>query len=51
MTLNSIQSLALATNVQGVIVPYSGYWIPEEQPDFLLDQLSNLFGNKNNKSE
>jgi hypothetical protein len=29
--LNSIQ--ALATNVHGVIVPLSGHWIPEEQPD------------------
>src|SRR5919112_240436 len=45
MTLNSIQSLALATNVQSVIVPYSGHWTPEERPDFLLDQLSKFFGN------
>jgi pimeloyl-ACP methyl ester carboxylesterase len=51
MTLNSIQSLALATNVQGVIAPYSGHWIPEERPDFLLDQLSKLFRNKNKESE
>jgi pimeloyl-ACP methyl ester carboxylesterase len=36
MTLNSIQSLALATNMQGV-VPYSGHWIPEERPDFLTN--------------
>ena len=51
MTLNSIQSLALATNVQSVIVPYSGHWIPEERPDFLLDQLSKFFGNSNNDSK
>ena len=51
MTLNSIQALGLATNVQGIIVPYSGHWIPEEQPDFLLDQLSKFFGNSNNDSE
>jgi pimeloyl-ACP methyl ester carboxylesterase len=51
MTLNSIQSLALAANVQGVIVPYSGHWIPEERPDFLLDQLSKFFGNSNNDSK
>ncbi len=51
MTLNSIQSLALAANVQGVIVPYSGHWIPEERPDFLLDQLSKFFGNSSNDSK
>jgi hypothetical protein len=44
--LNSTQ--ALVENVQGVIVPYSGYWIPEERPDFVLDQLSKFFGNNNN---
>jgi pimeloyl-ACP methyl ester carboxylesterase len=42
-TLNSIQ--ALATNVHGIIVPFSGHWIPEEQPDFLVDQLFKFFGN------
>jgi pimeloyl-ACP methyl ester carboxylesterase len=42
-TLNSTQ--ALAENVQGVIVPFSGHWIPEEQPNFVLDQLSKFFGN------
>jgi pimeloyl-ACP methyl ester carboxylesterase len=51
MTLNSIQALGLATNVQSIIVPYSGHWIPEEQPDFLLDQLSKFFGNSNNDSK
>ena len=49
MTFNSIQSLALATNVQSVIVPYSGHWIPEERPDFLLDQLSKFLGETSNK--
>ena len=44
-TLNSTQSLA--ENVQGVIVPYSGHWIPEERPDFVLDQLFKFFGNNN----
>ncbi len=42
-TLNSTQ--ALAENVKGVIVPFSGHWIPEERPDFVLDQLSKFFGN------
>ena len=45
--LNSIQ--ALATNVHGVIVPLSGHWIPEERPDFVIDQLSTFFGNDNVK--
>ena len=47
ITLNSTQDLA--ENVQGVIVPFSGYWIPEERPDFVIDHLSKFFGNKNNE--
>ena len=43
--LNSIQ--ALATNVHGVIVPLSGHWIPEEQSDFVVDQIFNFFGSSN----
>ncbi len=39
---------AVATDVTGVIVPFSGHWIPEEQPEFLIDQLSNFFGNSTN---
>ena len=39
---SSLQSLA--TNVTGVTVPLSGHWIPEERPDFVLDQLSKFFG-------
>jgi pimeloyl-ACP methyl ester carboxylesterase len=46
-TLNSTQ--ALAENVKGAIVPYSGHWIPEEQPDFVIAQLSKFFGNSNNE--
>jgi pimeloyl-ACP methyl ester carboxylesterase len=38
---SSLQSLA--TNVTGVTVPLSGHWIPEEQPDFVIDQLSKFF--------
>ena len=34
----------LATNVRGGIVRDSGHWIPEEQPDFLLEQPVNFFG-------
>jgi pimeloyl-ACP methyl ester carboxylesterase len=42
-TLSSTQPLA--TNVHGIIVPLSGHWIPEEQPDFVVDQLFKFFGN------
>ena len=35
----------LAANVRGITVPLSGHWIPEEQPDFVVDQLFKFFGN------
>ena len=35
----------LAENVTGVTVPLSGHWIPEEQPDFVIEQLFKFFGN------
>jgi len=38
----------LAQNVQGITVPNSGHYIPEEQPDFLIDQLFKFFGNSTN---
>jgi pimeloyl-ACP methyl ester carboxylesterase len=41
--LVSMQSIS--TNVRGGIVPFSGHWIPEEQPDFVVDQLFKFFGN------
>jgi hypothetical protein len=34
----------LAQNVTGIIVSNSGYYIQEEQPQFLIDQLYNFFG-------
>jgi pimeloyl-ACP methyl ester carboxylesterase len=37
----------VAQNVQTVIVPNSGHWIPEEQPSFVIDQLFKFFGNGN----
>ena len=37
----------LATNVNGVTVPLSGHWIPEEQPAFVIKQLANFFGQNN----
>ena len=33
----------LAENVQGIIVPNSGHFIAEEQPQFVINQLSNFF--------
>jgi pimeloyl-ACP methyl ester carboxylesterase len=36
----------LAENIKGVIVPLSGHYIPEEQPDFLINQLFKFFANK-----
>jgi pimeloyl-ACP methyl ester carboxylesterase len=35
----------LAQNVSGIVVPNSGHWIPEEQPQFLVDELLKFFGN------
>jgi pimeloyl-ACP methyl ester carboxylesterase len=40
---SSLQSLA--SNVTGITVPFSGHWIPEEQPQFVIDQLFKFFGN------
>jgi pimeloyl-ACP methyl ester carboxylesterase len=46
-TFNSIQNLSLSTNLQGIIVPLSGHWIAEEQPQFFIKQLTNFFGQNN----
>jgi pimeloyl-ACP methyl ester carboxylesterase len=35
----------LAQNITGITVPNSGHFIPEEQPQFLTDQLLKFFGN------
>jgi pimeloyl-ACP methyl ester carboxylesterase len=43
--LVSMQSIA--TNVRGGVVPLSGHWIPEEQPEFVVKQLANFFGGNN----
>jgi pimeloyl-ACP methyl ester carboxylesterase len=41
----------LATDVRGGVVPDSGHWIAEEQPEFLIEQLVNFFGNRTTGSE
>jgi pimeloyl-ACP methyl ester carboxylesterase len=33
----------LATDVRGGVVPLSAHWIAEEQPDFLVEQLTTFF--------
>jgi len=33
----------LAENVQGIIVPNLRHWIPEEQPEFVIDQPFSFF--------
>jgi pimeloyl-ACP methyl ester carboxylesterase len=40
----------LAQNVQGIMVPNSGHFIPEEQPQFVINQLSNFFGRNTTNS-
>ena len=34
----------IAENVTGIRVPNSGHFIAEEQPQFVINQLSNFFG-------
>ena len=36
----------LATDVRGGVVPDSGHWIPEEQPDFVVKQLTGFFSGR-----
>ncbi len=38
---------ALAQNVHGITVPNSGHFIPEEQPQFVIKQLTNFFAGGN----
>jgi pimeloyl-ACP methyl ester carboxylesterase len=40
-----------AENVTGIIVPNSGHFIAEEQPQFVINQLSNFFGNATTPEE
>jgi len=37
---------ALAANVTGITVPLSGHWIPEEQPQFVIEQLARFFSER-----
>lgn len=43
-TLSPIYGMQkVAENVTGIKVPNSGHWIPEEQPKFLIEQLTKFF--------
>ena len=44
------QMMSLAQNVQGVQVPNSGHFVPEEQPGFVVGQLFKFFGNSTNNN-
>jgi pimeloyl-ACP methyl ester carboxylesterase len=41
----------LAQNVQGIKVPNSGHFIPEERPDFVGKQLDNFFSGGGNSTK
>jgi len=41
----------LAQNVTGITVPNSGHYIPEEQPKFVIDQLSKFIGSNTTKGK
>jgi pimeloyl-ACP methyl ester carboxylesterase len=41
-----ISTQPLATNVTGITVPLSGHWIPEEQPEFVIEQLAGFFSER-----
>ena len=41
----------LAQNVQGIKVPNSGHFIPEERPDFVIKMLDNFFGGSSNTTK
>ena len=45
VTMNSVLygMQQVAENVTGMTVPNSGHWIPEEQPKFLVEQLTKFF--------
>jgi hypothetical protein len=37
---------ALDENVPGTVVPLSGQWIPEEQPEFIVEQLTTFLSER-----
>ncbi len=51
-TDNPVQDVmkTLAQNVQGIIIPNSGHWDPEERPDFVVKMLDNFFSGNSTKT-
>jgi pimeloyl-ACP methyl ester carboxylesterase len=43
LPLNIYSMEKLAQNVTGIVVPNTGHWIPEEQPKFVVEQLTKFF--------
>ncbi len=41
MTVRSMQHLA--ENVRGGVIERCGHWIPEERPEYLIEQLLTFF--------
>jgi pimeloyl-ACP methyl ester carboxylesterase len=44
--LNIYSMEKLAQNVTGIKIANTGHWIPEDQPQFVIDQLLKFFGSK-----
>lgn len=42
--LNSMK--LVATDVRGGGIPFTGHWIPEEQPVYLLNELAKFFSER-----
>jgi pimeloyl-ACP methyl ester carboxylesterase len=47
LPLNIYSMKQLAQNVTGIIVPNTGHWIPEEQPEFVATLLNDFFSSNN----
>jgi hypothetical protein len=41
----------LAQNLQGIQIPNSGHWGPEERPDFVMKMLDNFFAGNSTPPE
>ena len=46
LLLRTIWNATISQNVTSIQVPLAGHWIPEECPDFVVDQLFKFFGNR-----
>jgi pimeloyl-ACP methyl ester carboxylesterase len=40
----------MTQNVTGIKVPLSGHWLPEERPQFVIEQLAKFFGDSNDST-